>query len=227
MRPSRRGQTSSAVALSGSATGEERLDVGSADPGFVLGHPKFLIHVTVSPILGRVIDSPLSPPLARWDGLHLVLDLGLVERHLNELISAREDLRDLCLEGEGDGLAAEVTVVWRGVPARVGLEVAEIRLRHRHIGFRMRKLRALGGIPVPRTAVELALKSLDSPLLSVFSGHGIVVIDLRRWLPEELMLEVLTVQGTSRSLHVWFGSGSLATLPRRGPQLLPANTESD
>ena len=173
------------------------------------------------------VNDLLSPPLARWDGLHLVLDLGLVERHLNELLSAREDLRDLALEGEGDGLAAEATVVWRGVPARVGLEVAEIRLRHRHIGFRMRKIRALGGLPVPRTAVELALTSLNSSLLSVFSGHGIVVVDLRRWLPEELMLEVLTVQGTTRSLHLWFGPGSLANLPGQGPRLLPAETETD
>jgi hypothetical protein len=177
-----------------------------------------------SPIL-TFVDDFLSPPLARWDGLHLALDLGLVERQVNDLLSAREDLRDLSLEGEGDAVAAEVTVVWKGVPARVGLEVAEIRLRHRHLGFRMRRLRALGGVPVPRLAVELALKAFDSPLLKVFSGQGIVVVDLRRWLPEELMLEVLTVQGTSRSLHIWFGPGSLANLPGRSPQLLPADTD--
>jgi hypothetical protein len=91
----------------------------------------------------------------------------------------------------------------------------------------MRRLRALGGIPVPRSAVELALKAFDSPLLKVFSGQGIVVVDLRQWLPEELMLRVLTVQGTSRSLHVWFGSGGLRELPGRGPRLLPAETEQD
>jgi len=91
----------------------------------------------------------------------------------------------------------------------------------------MRRLRALGGIPVPRSAVELALRAFNSPLLKVFSGHGIVVVDLRQWLPEELMLEVLTVQGTSRSLHIWFGSGSLANLPGKGPHLLPADTVSD
>jgi hypothetical protein len=167
----------------------------------------------------------LSPPLARWDGLHLALDLSRVERHLNELLSAREDLRDLSLRGQGDALAAEVTVLWKGVPVRIGIELAEIRLRHRHIGFRMRRLRALGGIPVPRAAVELALNAFNSPLLNVFSGQGIVVVDLRRWLPEELMLEVLTVQGTSRSLHIWFGSGSLRNLPGKGPRLLPRKTD--
>ena len=169
----------------------------------------------------------LSPPLARWDGLHLVLDLDHVERHLNESIAARDELRDLSLRGEGDALGAEVTVVWKGVPARVGLEVAEIRLRHRHLGFRLRKIRALGGIPVPRTAVTLALQALKNPILSVFSGDGILVADLREWLPQELRLEVLTVQGTRRSLHLWFGSGSLANLPGKGPRLLPAKTETD
>lgn len=167
----------------------------------------------------------LSPPLARWDGLHLALNLDRVERHLNRLISARQDLRNLSLKGEGDALAAEVTVLWKGIPARVGIGLAEIRLRHRHLGFRMRRLRALGGIPVPRSAVEIALNAFGSPLLKVFSGHGIVVVDLREWLPEELSLEVLTVQGTSRSLHIWFGSGSLRSLPGRGPRLLPEETE--
>ncbi len=172
------------------------------------------------------VTNLLSPPLARWDGLHLVLDLDRVGRHLNELSSAREAFRDLSLKGKGDALAAEVTVLWKGLPARVGLELAEIRVRHRHIGFRMRRIRALGGIPVSRTAVELALRAFDSPLVKVFSGHGIVVVDLRQWLPEELMLQVLTVQGTSRSLHIWFGSGSLHNFPGKGPRLLPAETST-
>jgi len=162
------------------------------------------------------------PQLARWDGLHLVLDLPLVERHLNDVLANSERLGDLHLTGEGDALGAEVTVMWKGIPARVGLELAEIRLRHRHLGFRMRRLRALSGIPVPRTAVELALRALDSPLVTVFPGQGIVVVDLRRWLPDEVSLQVLTVQGTARSLSVWFGAGFLSDLPRRGPRMLPA-----
>lgn len=171
------------------------------------------------------MENLLSPPFARWDGLHLALDLQLVERHLNGILSSRDALRDLSLAGRGDALAAEVTVVWRGLPARVGLEIAEIRLRHRHLGFRMRKLRALGGVPVPRATVERALNAFDSPLLSVFSGQGIVVVDLRQWLPEELTFEVLTVQGTARSLHLWFGAGSLRDLPGKGPRMLPAEID--
>ena len=168
----------------------------------------------------------LSPPLARWDGLHLALDLDRVEKLLNEFLSTREEIRDLTLRGEGDTLAAEVTVVWKGVPARVGLEVAEIRVRHRHLGFRIRKIKALGGVRVPRSAVTLALQALDKPILTVFSGDGIIVVDLRQWLPSEMRLEVLTIQGTRRSLHVWFGPGSLSNLPGKGPRLLPSTTET-
>ncbi len=173
-----------------------------------------------------MIDSLLPLPLARWDGLHLTLDLVRVERHLNEWLSSSDTIGDLSLRGEGDALAVEAMVTWKGIPARVGLELAEIRLRHRHLGFRMRKLRALGGVPVPRAAVELGLGSLESPLIRVFPGQGIVVVDLRKWLPEELHLRILTAQGTARRLAVWFGPGRLDELPERGPRRLPAETDS-
>jgi len=171
-------------------------------------------------------DFLLSPPLARWDGLHLVLDLQLVERHLDDLLVGGGRIRDLRLHGAGDAISVEAAVLWKGIHARVGLELAEIRLRHRHLGLRMRKLRALGGVPVPRAAVELGLSSMESALVTVFRGQGIVVVDLRRWLPGELDLQVLTVQATTRSLHVWFGPGHLQELPQRDRRRLPAETAS-
>ena len=169
-------------------------------------------------------DPLLSSPLARWDGLHLVVDLERAERHLSRALAGSDRMRDLRLRGAGDALEAEVTVLWKGVTARVGLELAEIRLHHRHIGFRMRRLRALGGIPVPTAAIELALQALDSPILKVFRGEGIVVIDLRRWLPAQLEVNVVTVQATLRCLHVWFGPGRLDELPGRRPARLPAGS---
>jgi hypothetical protein len=173
---------------------------------------------------GVMINDFHLRPLARWDGLHLVLDLKLVEGHLNRLLANADRIGDLRLRGEGDAIAVQAVVEWKGVRSRVGLDLAEIRLRHRHIGFRMRRLRALGGVPVPRTAVEIALSAMDSPLVTVFRGEGIVVIDLRQWLPEELDLEVLTVQAPTRSLHLWFGPGSLKELPDTGRGRLPAKT---
>lgn len=164
----------------------------------------------------------MAPPLARWDGLHLVLDLPVVERHLNAVLARGPRIRDLELRGAGDAIGAELTATWKGMPARVALELAEIRLRHRHLGFRMRRIRALGGVPVPRLAVTLGLRALDSDLLRVLPGDGIVVVDLRRWLPAELDLCIVTVQATSRSLHVWFGPGRLEELPRRARPRLRA-----
>lgn len=178
----------------------------------------------VRSILALVTDALLSPPLARWDGLHLVVDLELAARHLNRALAGSRQIRDLKLRGAGDALEAEATVVWKGVTTRVGVQLAEVRLRHRHLGFRLRKLRALGGIPVPRMAVELGLKALESPILTVFQGQGIVVIDLRRWLPVELDVRVVTLQATLRSLHVWLGPGRLSDLPGRGPGRLPADS---
>jgi hypothetical protein len=164
----------------------------------------------------------MSGPLARWDGLHLVVDLELTERHLNRALAGNRRIRDLRLRGAGDALEAEITVMWKGIHARVGLQLAEIRLHRRHIGFRMRQVRALGDFPVPRAAIELGLRSLDTSFVRVFQGQGIVVIDLRRWLPGEIEVNVVTVQATRRSLHVWFGPGRLIDLPTGDQSRLPA-----
>jgi hypothetical protein len=153
--------------------------------------------------------------LARWDGLHLVLDLVLVEEHLARWLAGVERIDGLALAAAGDAVEVSATVRWKGVRSRVAVELAELRLRHRHLGFRMRKLRVYGGVPVPRAAVEAILDGIDNDLITVFRGQGIVVVDLRRWLPPELDLKIVTVQSTEGSLHLWFGAGGLRDLPGR------------
>jgi len=174
------------------------------------------------------MTTTLSPrTLARWDGLHLVLDLVLVEEHLVRWLAGVDRIDDLALAGAGDALDVSATVRWKGVKSRVAIELAEIRLRHRHLGFRMRKLRVYGGVPVPRAAVEAILDGIDSELITVYRGQGIVVVDLRRWLPSELDLKIVTVQATEGALHVWFGAGGLRDLPgRRRPALTAGETAS-
>lgn len=163
-----------------------------------------------------------SRSLARWDGLHLVLDLVLVEEHLVQLLADVKQVEGLALAAAGDALDVSVTVKWKGVRSRVALELAELRLRHRHLGFRMRKLRVYGGLPVPRAAVEAILQSINNELITVFRGQGIVVVDLRKWLPPELDLKIVTVQATGSSLHLWFGAGGLRDLPGRERPALAA-----
>jgi hypothetical protein len=172
------------------------------------------------------MTTTLSPrSLARWDGLHLVLDLVLVEEHLVRMLAGVEQIDGLALAAAGDALDVSATVKWKGVRSRVAVELAELRLRHRHLGFRMRKLRVYGGVPVPRAAVEAILDGIDNDLITVFRGRGIVVIDLRRWLPSELDLKIVTVQATEGSLHLWFGAGGLSDLPGYGrPAIGPGGT---
>lgn len=160
--------------------------------------------------------------LARWDGLHLVLDLVLVEEYLIELLSDYEQVDGMTLAAAGDAIDVSVTVRWKGVRSRVAVELAELRLRHRYLGFRMRKLRVYGGLPIPRAAVEAILQSINNRMITVFRGKGIVVVDLRKWLPPELDLTIVTVQSTESSLHVWFGAGGLRDLPGRDRPVLAA-----
>jgi hypothetical protein len=169
------------------------------------------------------MTTTLTPrDLARWDGLHLVLDLVLVEEHLVRLLADVKEVDGIALAAAGDAIDVSATVRWKGVRSRVAVEIAELRLKHRHLGFRVRRLRVYGGLPVPRAAVEAILESIDSSLITVFRGKGIVVIDLRRWLPPELNLKIVTVQTTGSSLHLWFGAGGLSDLPGRQRPALAA-----
>jgi hypothetical protein len=168
----------------------------------------------------------LSPrALARWDGLHLVLDLVLVEEYLARWLDGVDRIEGPALAAAGDAVEVSAPVRWKGVRSRVAVELAELRLRHRHLGFRMRKLRVYGGVPVPRAAVEAILAGIDSDMVTVFRGQGIVVVDLRRWLPPELDLKIVTVQATGNALHLWFGAGGLVDLPGRRQAALAAGAE--
>ena len=100
-------------------------------------------------------------------------------------------------------------------------------MKRRFLGFRMRRPRVLGGLPVPRAAVLAILRAAGPEGLTVFSGDGIVVFDLRKWLPSELDLSVLTVQATGRSVHLWFGPGSLEDLPARKQAALPSGKTAE
>ncbi len=105
----------------------------------------------------------------------------------------------------------------------MAVDLTEIRLKQRFLGLRMRHPKVLGGMPVPRSVLELILKAADIEALTVF-GDGILVLDLRKWLPRELDLRILTIQATEQSAHVWFGAGGLQDLPAKRRQALPAQT---
>jgi hypothetical protein len=173
-------------------------------------------------ILPRVLNDFLTTPLARWDGLHLVFDLWLLESHLRRRVERSNRVDDLRLTGRGDSVGLSAAVTWKGIRSRVAVRVEEIRLRRRYLGFRLRKARVLGGVPVPLGAVEILIRELADDVATVFRGEGIVVLDFTRWIPRELELSVLTVQATDSALHLWLGPGVLLDMPRRPRPALTA-----
>lgn len=124
-----------------------------------------------------------------------------------------DSLEDVRLEGSADVVRVKANVRWKGLSSRVMIELREIRLRLRRVGFRIARIRVLRGVPVPRAAVEMALERAAPDLVKVIRGRGIVVVDLRQWIPEEITVKVVAVQIIGSSLHLWIGPGSVAELP--------------
>ena len=151
-----------------------------------------------------------------------MLSLPLLELRLARRLEAVGRIRGLRLTGIGDGLRVVGSVHWHGMDLAVRAELVEMRLRHRRLGFRVRRIRVLGGVPMPRRAVEGLLASFASERVHVMPGQGIIVVDLSGWLPASLRATVVTVRAGGDALHVWLGPGSLEDLPAPRHPSLPA-----
>lgn len=120
-------------------------------------------------------------------------------------------------------MEASATAMWKGLETRVAVDLAELRLRHRRLGLRLRRPRVLGGVRLPVRAVEAMVESAQLDVVTVIRGQGIVILDLSRWMPPELTLTVITAQATGGQLHLWFGPGALDGLPGGERRALPAS----
>ena len=167
------------------------------------------------------MSSTTPSPLLRWDPTHLVVDLDRVEAVIAQRLERIEQVESVRLLAAGDALQVVVTLVWKGMRLRGTAQIAEVRLKRRHLGFRLRRIRGLG-VRLPRAAVVAVLDALEDELLTVFRRAGIVVVDLGRWLPPEVDATVLTVQSFGRELHVWLGRGHVVRLPGPDRPALPA-----
>lgn len=174
-----------------------------------------------------VMHQRFLAPLVSWDGLHLELDIGIVESHLRTWLCEREEIQYVGLEGAGDAVRLWLSVVFKGVAVKLGVELAEIRMKRRHLGLRFRRVKVLGGVPVPRAVVEQLIEWLAPGMITVISGEGIVVVNLGRWIPSELELEILTVQASDRALHLWLGPGSLLDIPGAARPALSAGSAAE
>ncbi len=150
-----------------------------------------------------------------------MVDLDRVEAVIARRLEEIEQIESVRLAAAGDAVAVFVTVVWKGMRFRASAQIAEIRLRRRHLGFRLRRIRGLG-VRLPRAAVVAVLDALEDEIVTVFRRAGIVVVDLGRWIPPELDVTVATVQTFGRELHLWLGRGRLEHLPAPPRPALPA-----
>lgn len=163
-----------------------------------------------------------SAPLVRWDDLHLVFDIPAVERILKTRLEMVEALSSPDLDGRDDRLSLALKVRWKSISVKVLVELREIRLRHRRLGFRLGRLRVLGGVPIPRTAVLRTIHGMLPDLMTILPGSDVVVIDLRTWIPPEVCLRIIAVQVVGQGLHVWLASGSVSNIPPMEHQQLAA-----
>lgn len=168
------------------------------------------------------MNSAFERPLVRWDDLHLVLSLPAVETLVGTRLSAVEAISQTDFDGRGDVLVVTLRVHWKGMQVRVLVEVREVRVRLRRLGFRLGRMRVAGGVPVPRVAVLRTLQRMLPELVTVVPRTAIVIVDLRRWIPPEVDVRVVAVQVSGEELHVWLASGSVDSFPLSVHRRLPA-----
>ncbi|MCP4899190.1 MAG: hypothetical protein GY906_19670 [bacterium] len=174
-----------------------------------------------TPLYTSTMISHIDRSLVRWDGLHLVIDVPMLEGHLGRWLAGIEQLESLRLGGTGDTLHVTAVVLWKGLKVGVECDIGEVRLKNRHLGFRLRRVSAAGAIRAPLRLIETLLSSLENELLTIVKGQGIILVDLRQWLAPELQLSILTVQVVGPSIHIWIGPGSLSDLPQPERPALP------
>jgi len=153
----------------------------------------------------------IQRPLARWDGFCLRLDLDMLELlAARELPARTEAVRGVRVAGEGERLEFVVTIAIKGLPAKVAARVDEIRVYRRFLGLRIASLRGPLGVPVPLGLVAMALRRFGPDFVTLDTDDGILLVDLRRWLPDGVQIEIRGVRCLGRTLEIELASGSVA-----------------
>jgi len=152
-------------------------------------------------------------PLVRWDGFTLRVDLDIVELLVNRALEARATVvKRVLVEGDTNALELRVTAAWKGLPAQLSARISELRLHRRCFGCRVESLHGPLGLPLPLTIVALLVRRLESDLVHFDAEDQILLVDLRRFLPEGLEVRVQDVQCRGRWLEVSLAGGSVAAV---------------
>ncbi len=152
-------------------------------------------------------------PMVRWDGFTVRVDLDLVELAANRELARRDSVvRRVQVSGEGDELEIEVGAAWKGFPARMSARVRELRFHRRFFGCRVASLHGPMGVPLPAALLGALVRRFGQGLLSFDPDDRILLVNLRRYLPEGLEVRVRDVRCEDRWLCVELAGGSVAAV---------------
>ncbi len=152
-------------------------------------------------------------PLVRWDGFTVRIDLDMVELAANRELARRGSVvRRVQVGGEGDELEIDVVAAWRGFPGQVSARVRELRFHRRYFGCRVERLRGPVGVPLPAAILAALVRRFGQGIVTFDPSDRILLVDLRRFLPEGIDVRVRDVRCEGRWLCVELAGGSVASV---------------
>lgn len=156
-------------------------------------------------------------PLISWDDFTVRLDVVQLHAWANREIPGRvQALKRLGLKGFPDGdLLLQVGFAWKGVPGTVAVRLRNAKVMHGFFGCQLVGVEGPLGVPLPVASAASLLKRVLPGKVQYDSTDGVLLLDLREWLPAGLALAVRRIHCGSESLELVFGPGSFAPrLPR-------------
>lgn len=153
-------------------------------------------------------------PLLTWQGFQIRVDLDLVELFVARQASGgNSPIRRLHLGGAGETVLVEAELALKGLPARMVVELTEVRLYRGFLGCRVAGVRGPMGVPVPLSLVAWAVSRFAPRSLRLDADDRVLLYDLRGHLPPELELSLRRVQVEGRFLLLIVGSGAMSLPP--------------
>jgi hypothetical protein len=147
---------------------------------------------------------------ARWDGFELDLEVGFVQRMLNDRLQrGTSPLRRIGIGGSGDRVKVALHLELRRFPARVTADLTELRLVKGFFGCRVESLTGPLGIPMPLTILA-PLVDRHVERVNFDAQDGILIVDLRELLPRGIDVAVRDVRCVNGSLKLAVGPGAIS-----------------
>jgi hypothetical protein len=152
-----------------------------------------------------VLDFPTLS--VRWEGLVVILDATTLNTVVRKALERLPEFRNLLIEPENGRLGLTLKLKRRGVPIRLRSHLTSIRLKDGFLGFRVEDLFANGSLPIPNWLFRKAVDRLPEGATFFYPDERVVVINLNRFLPEDLLVNVREVLCENGEMRFVFGPG--------------------